>query len=86
MYFLVHENSRKQAENEIEAQLLKTSVTALLTTTRFGLADNLFDAGTSSLKLAQIHERIDDCWPDQLELTDLPSRFDYPTIGELAAF
>lgn len=47
------------------------------------LQDNIFDVGTSSLKLAQIHEKIDETFPDVVELTDF---FDYPTIEELAEF
>ncbi len=47
------------------------------------LQDNIFELGTSSLKLAQIHEKIDNMYPDIVELTDF---FDYPTIEELAAF
>lgn len=77
-----HKDSRTQAGNEIEAELLNIC-NSVITDHPIGLTDNLFDAGTSSLKLAQIHERIDDRWPDKLELTDF---FDYPTIGELAAF
>ncbi|MEW5056312.1 MAG: non-ribosomal peptide synthetase [Cycloclasticus sp.] len=46
-------------------------------------SDNIFDIGTSSLKLAQIHERIDELYPDMVELADF---FDYPTIEELASF
>ncbi|MBV1913042.1 MAG: AMP-binding protein, partial [Cycloclasticus sp.] len=47
------------------------------------LNDNIFEMGTSSLKLAQIHEKIDEAYPDIVELTDF---FDYPTIEELAGF
>lgn len=47
------------------------------------LQDNIFDVGTSSLKLAQIHEKIDETFPDVVELTDF---FDHPTIEELAEF
>ena len=47
------------------------------------LKDNIFEMGTSSLKLAQIHEKIDETYPDIVELTDF---FDYPTIEELAGF
>jgi len=47
------------------------------------VADNIFDVGTSSLKLAQIHERIDEVYPDMIELGDF---FDYPTIEQLADF
>ena len=47
------------------------------------LNDNIFEMGTSSLKLAQIHEKIDEMYPDVVELTDF---FDSPTIEELAGF
>lgn len=48
-----------------------------------GVDDNILDLGTSSLQLAQIHEQIDEEFPDQIELADL---FDYPTVNQLAAF
>jgi len=50
---------------------------------KIGLNDNIFEMGASSLKLAQIHEKIDEAYPDVVELTDF---FDYPTIEELAGF
>ncbi|NOQ15244.1 MAG: AMP-binding protein [Methyloprofundus sp.] len=45
--------------------------------------DDLFEIGISSLSLTQIHERLDQLFPDQVELTDL---FDYPSIRTLADF
>ena len=45
--------------------------------------DDLFEIGISSLSLTQIHERLDQLFPDQVELTDL---FDYPSIGALASY
>lgn len=45
--------------------------------------DDLFEIGISSLSLTQIHERLDQLFPDQVELTDL---FDYPSIRALAGF
>lgn len=48
-----------------------------------GVDDNLFEIGTSSLKLAQIHEQVEQHFPNTIEITDL---FDYPTVAELAAF
>ncbi len=48
---------------------------------KLGPRDNVFEIGTSSLTLAQIHERIDQVYPGQVEVTDF---FDYPTIAELA--
>ena len=44
--------------------------------------DNLFEIGVSSLKLIEIHEQLDELYPNQVELTEL---LDYPTIAELAA-
>ncbi len=43
---------------------------------------NIFELGASSLALAQIHERVDAAYPDQLELSDF---FQHPTLAELAA-
>jgi acyl-CoA synthetase (AMP-forming)/AMP-acid ligase II len=55
----------------------------LLPARTVNLTDNLFEIGTSSLELAQIHEGIDKAFPGVVDITDL---FDYPTIAELAAF
>ena len=43
--------------------------------------DNLFEIGASSLKLIQIHEKIDELYPGPVDLTEL---FDFPTISQLA--
>ena len=48
---------------------------------RIDVNDNLFEIGASSLKLIEIHERIDHEYPGLIDLTEL---FDFPTIGELA--
>ncbi len=48
-----------------------------------GLEDNLFELGISSLKLAQIHERIEHHFPGRVEVSDL---FDRPSIRELSTF
>ncbi|MGH8551516.1 MAG: non-ribosomal peptide synthetase [Methylococcales bacterium] len=48
-----------------------------------GIDDNLFELGTSSLKLAQIHEQIDECFPGRIDVSDL---FEYPSVGALSAF
>lgn len=66
--------------NEIEEKL-KTICDTALEGKRVGLNDNLFDIGASSLKLIEIHERIDHEYPGLVDLTEL---FDFPTIGELA--
>lgn len=53
-----------------------------LTDRNIGINDNLFDIGVSSLKLVAIHEKIDQEFPGQVDLTEL---FEHPTIAELAA-
>jgi acyl-CoA synthetase (AMP-forming)/AMP-acid ligase II len=45
--------------------------------------DNLFELGISSLALAEIHGRIDDAWPGQVDIADV---FEYPSVRELAAW
>ncbi len=68
--------------NEIEKNLLDICNT-IITDKTIDTNDNLFEIGTSSLNLVHIHERIDNQYPEQVEVTDL---FDYPTVSELAAF
>jgi acyl-CoA synthetase (AMP-forming)/AMP-acid ligase II/acyl carrier protein len=60
---------------------LKTICDTALEGKRVGLNDNLFDIGASSLKLIEIHERIDHEYPGLIDLTEL---FDFPTIADLA--
>ncbi len=45
--------------------------------------DNFFDAGISSLTLAEIHQKIDEKYPEVVDIIDL---FEYQTIKELAVF
>ena len=66
--------------SEIEDKL-QTICNTALQGKRVGVNDNLFDIGASSLKLIEIHERIDHEYPGLVDLTEL---FDFPTIGELA--
>lgn len=62
--------------------ILKRICDNTLTEQSVGVHDNLFELGTSSLMLVQIHEGIEEAFPGVLEITDL---FDYPTISDLAA-
>jgi acyl carrier protein len=66
--------------SEIEDKL-KTICDTALEGKRVGVNDNLFEIGASSLKLIEIHERIDHDYPGLIDLTEL---FDFPTIAELA--
>jgi acyl-CoA synthetase (AMP-forming)/AMP-acid ligase II/acyl carrier protein len=70
------EGSLSEIENK-----LKTIVDTAMQGKRVGLNDNLFEVGASSLKLIEIHERIDHDYPGLVDLTEL---FDFPTIAELA--
>ena len=55
---------------------------AVITDRVIGLDDDFFDLGVSSLSLAQIHERIDEQFPGQLDVEDL---FTKSTIRAVAA-
>ncbi|MCK5336108.1 MAG: AMP-binding protein, partial [Gammaproteobacteria bacterium] len=50
---------------------------------KIGLNDNFFETGISSLVLAEIHQCIDDSYPDKVDITDL---FEYQTIKDLSMF
>jgi len=76
------DNSTESAAGSI-AEQLKAICDAALEDRSIGIDDNLFDVGVSSLKLVEIHEKIDQKFPGQLDLTDV---FDHPTIAELAKF
>ncbi len=45
--------------------------------------DNFFEVGISSLTLTEIHQAIDDIYPDVVDITDM---FEYQTLRELAGF
>jgi acyl-CoA synthetase (AMP-forming)/AMP-acid ligase II/acyl carrier protein len=68
------------ASGQVERQL-KAIVDDALPGKHVDVDDNLFDIGASSLTLIQIHEKIDELFPGQIDLTEL---FDHPTIAQLA--
>ena len=55
---------------------------SVITDRAIGLDDDFFELGVSSLSLAQIHERIDEQFPGQLDVEDL---FTKSTIRAVAA-
>lgn len=55
---------------------------SVITDREIGLDDDFFELGVSSLSLAQIHERIDEQFPGQLDVEDL---FSKSTIRAVAA-
>lgn len=64
-------------------QELKEICDSILDGQVINLKDNFFEAGISSLMLAEIHQKIDDRYPDKVDVTDL---FEYQTISDLADF
>jgi acyl-CoA synthetase (AMP-forming)/AMP-acid ligase II/acyl carrier protein len=68
------------ADDSMTARI-KAICDSILTDRSIGIDDNLFDVGVSSLKLVEIHEKIDLAFPGQVDLTEI---FDHPTIGDLA--
>ncbi|MCK4710087.1 MAG: AMP-binding protein, partial [Gammaproteobacteria bacterium] len=50
---------------------------------KIGVNDNFFETGISSLVLAEIHQCIDDSYPDKVDITDL---FEYQSIKDLSMF
>ncbi len=64
-------------------QELKEICHSILKDTVLNINDNFFDAGISSLTLAEIHQKIDEKYPTVVDVIDL---FDYQTIKELAVF
>ena len=74
-----HEHGRAAA-GRIERQL-KGIVDDILPGKNVDVDDNLFEIGASSLTLIQIHEKIDELYPELVDLTEL---FDFPTISALA--
>jgi acyl-CoA synthetase (AMP-forming)/AMP-acid ligase II/acyl carrier protein len=70
----------RAAAGRIEQQL-KAIVDDAMPGKHVDVDDNLFDVGASSLTLIQIHEKIDELYPGQVDLTEL---FDFPTVSQLA--
>lgn len=56
---------------------------AVLEGSELNLHDNFFETGISSLMLAEIHQCIDDRYPDKVDITDM---FEYQTINDLSEF
>ena len=48
-----------------------------------GIHDNFFETGISSLVLSEIHQEIEEMYPNKVDIVDL---FDYQSIAELAKY
>ncbi len=76
-----HHRGEITAATELE-QLMVGICNEVVTDRELDPDDNFFEIGISSLALAEIHERLDERYPDLVDVSDF---FDYPTIRELAA-
>lgn len=65
---------------EIESRI-KDICDSILPGKHFGVVDNLFEIGTSSLELIQIHEQLEAEFPGRMDITEM---FDFPTISAIA--
>ncbi len=70
-----------EAGNAIEQQLMQICA-EVVTDWAIAPEDNLFDIGISSMSLVEIHERIDELYPQKLDITEI---FDAPSVREIAA-
>ncbi len=69
-------------ENEAESKLLEIWKT-VLSTDNISVRDNFFDIGGNSILLVKLHSKINEVYPEILEITDL---FSESTIAEQANF
>lgn len=82
---LVNEKGREEAP--VSVQVLERELISLFSEVLVGkkikLEDSYFDMGATSLQLAQIAERIEEKYGEELAVTDL---FTYPSITDLAKY
>lgn len=64
-------------------QEIKDICDSVIEDSSLAVNDNFFESGISSLTLAEIHQQIDDRYPDKVDVTDL---FEHQTIVDLAKF
>ena len=68
--------------SDTERQLLLLCRSAM-ESVEVGINDNLFELGISSLILSEIHQQIEDLYPDKVDIVDI---FDHQTLAELAKY
>ena len=76
----LHHQGETTAVNALE-QIISKICSEVVSDRKLHVHDNFFEIGISSLALAEIHERLDELYPDIIDVSDF---FDYPTIRELA--
>jgi acyl-CoA synthetase (AMP-forming)/AMP-acid ligase II len=79
-YNLSTDGCEKEDLSNIE-QKLKIICEDLIPSQQVKLGDNIFEMGTTSLMLAQLHQRINEEFPDALQISDF---YEHPTIEQLS--
>lgn len=88
---VVHEIEKLLSETHIQStggmtkteHTIKNVCDKLVTDKSIDLQDNFFETGISSLTLTEIHQGVDELYPDLVDITDM---FEYQSIAELARF
>ncbi|SHJ63244.1 Acyl-CoA synthetase (AMP-forming)/AMP-acid ligase II [Clostridium cavendishii DSM 21758] len=83
-YILFNENSEcvEVIYSETEKQILDICI-EILGDTDIGLNNNLIEYGGNSIKLTQIHSKLEKIYPNKITIGNI---FSYPTIKKLAEF
>lgn len=69
-----HDPAGKSGDDSNMETTIRRICTSVITDREIGMDDDFFEMGVSSLSLAQIHERIDEQFPGQLDVEDLFSK------------
>ncbi|MCZ6883511.1 MAG: non-ribosomal peptide synthetase [Gammaproteobacteria bacterium] len=76
----VHQSHSNMSQTEMK---LKQVFDSIVQDNPISLDDNFFEIGISSLTLVEINMKIDEVWPDKVDIDDI---FTYQTVTELAQF
>jgi len=76
----VHQSHSNMSQTEMK---LKQVFDSIVQDNPISLDDNFFEIGISSLTLVEINMKIDEVWPDKVDIDDI---FAYQTVTELAQF
>jgi len=77
-----HDPSMPEGLSDTERQLLLLCRDTM-ESVEVGVNDNLFEIGISSLILSELHQQIEDLYPDKVDIVDI---FDHQTLAELAKY
>ena len=84
---IMNDNDKPKEKASVSVRVMERELISLFSEVlegkKIGLEDSYFDMGATSLQLAQIAERIEQKYGEELAITDL---FTYPSITELAGY